>query len=125
MRILLGLLLVIVAVLAFGGGSFGFTNPTVPPVEWLAGTPFPDYRVPGALLVVVVGGSWLTAGILVLRRSRLAREGALLAGVIMVGWIAVQVAIIGYQSWMQPAMLVTGLLVIALGWQLRGRAPAR
>jgi hypothetical protein len=44
------------------------------------------------------------------------------AGALVLAWIAVQVAIIGYVSWMQPATTVAGILVLALARCLpRGR----
>jgi hypothetical protein len=41
-------------------------------------------------------------------------------------WIAVQVGIIGYVSWMQPATAVGGLLILVLSRRLPSRgAPSR
>ena len=68
------------------------------PVEPLAGSPFHDSFVPSLVLLLIVGGSLLTAAIAVLTRARIARTAALAAGVILIGWIAVQMAIIGYLS---------------------------
>jgi hypothetical protein len=51
-------------------------------------------------------------------RLRIARRAALSAGVIVLGWITVQVAIIGYVSWMQPATAAGGLLILVLAWLL-------
>jgi hypothetical protein len=65
-----------------------------------------------------VGGSFLAAAIAVFARWRIARLLAFGAGAIVLGWIAVQVAIIGYVSWMQPTTAIAGLLVLALAWLL-------
>jgi hypothetical protein len=40
---------------------------------WLEGTPLPDYRVPGLVLLVVIGGGMLVTVLLALRGSRLRR----------------------------------------------------
>jgi hypothetical protein len=37
---------------------------------------------------------------------------ALSAGAIVLAWVIVQVAIIGYVSWLQPATTVAGVLVV-------------
>jgi hypothetical protein len=36
----------------------------------------------------------------------------------LLGWLAVEMAIIGYVSWMQPATTIGGLLVILFAWLL-------
>jgi hypothetical protein len=43
-----------------------------------------------------------------------ARLGALAAGAIVLVWLAVQVAIIGWVSWLQPVTVAGGLAVLAL-----------
>ena len=88
------------------------------PTEWLAGTPFSDYTVPSLILFVIVGGSFLVATVAVFGRARIARASASAAGAIVLVWIAVQVAIIGYVSWMQPATAIGGLLILLLAWTL-------
>jgi hypothetical protein len=40
------------------------------------------------------------------------------AAVVVLGWLTVQIAIIGYVSWMQPAAAIAGVVVLILGWQL-------
>jgi hypothetical protein len=110
----LGALLAFVALNAFGGGFYGLFGAEGIPTEWLAGSPFTDYVVPSLFLFVVVGGTFLAAAVAVVARARAARPLALAAGALVLAWIAVQVAIIGYVSWMQPATTVAGLLVLAL-----------
>ena len=64
------------------------------PLDWLRGTPFPDYTIPALLLAVVVGGSALAACILVLRRHRMSAPVSRAAGVIMMGYIVVEYLIL-------------------------------
>lgn len=45
---------------------------------------------------------------------------ALLSGLLLLGWILVQVSIIGYVSWLQPAMIVAAIVILALVWHLPG-----
>lgn len=115
---LLGGLLAFGALNAFGGGYYGLAGARGVPTEWLAGTPFSDYTVPSLILFVIVGGSFLVATVAVFGRARIARASALSAGAIVLVWIAVQVAMIGYVSWMQPATLIGGLLILLLAWAL-------
>jgi hypothetical protein len=117
-RVILGLLLAFIALNAFGGGWYGLAGAKSVPTTWLAGSPFTNYVVPSLVLIVVVGGTALTASLLVFRQSRHARQGALCAGLVMIGWIAVQVAIIGSTSWLQPAVALAGLAIVVMAWQL-------
>jgi hypothetical protein len=51
---------------------------------------------------------------MVFSRHRLARRGAFAAAAVLLVWIAVQMAIIGYVSWMQPATFTAGVLILVL-----------
>lgn len=112
---------------AFGGGYYGLSGAAGVPVEWLEGSPFTDYTVPSLILLIVVGGSLLVAAVAVFARSGIARASALTAGTIVLVWIVVQVAIIGYVSWMQPATAIGGLLILLLSGMLpsSGARPSR
>ena len=70
--------------------------------------------------MIVVGGAFVISAIAVFMGLRIARRAALSAGVIVLGWLAVQMAIIGYVSWMQPTTAVAGLLIIVLARSLGG-----
>lgn len=117
-RYILGSLLAVVAVNAFGGGWYGLAGAQAVPVEWLVGSPFTDYFVPSLILFVVVGGAFLVAAIAVFAGLRAARLLAIAAGCIALGWIAVQVALIGLVSWLQPTIAIVGALVLLLARRL-------
>ena len=117
-RYLLGALLAFGALNAFGGGFYGLAGAKDIPTEWLRGSPFSSYFVPSLILLVVVGGSFLASAIAVFARFRFDRPMALATGATVLGWIAVEVAIIGSVSWMQPATVAVGLLVLLLAWFL-------
>jgi hypothetical protein len=110
----LAALQLLIALNAIGGGVYGLSGAAAVPREWLAGSPFTSYLIPSAVLVVVVGGSHLMASVRVWQRHREARRLSQLAGTILIGWITAQLAIIGFVSWLQPAMLVAALLELAL-----------
>jgi hypothetical protein len=117
-RNLLGTLLTFGALNAFAGGYYGLSGAEGVPREWLAGSPFTDYSVPSLILLNVVGGSLVLGAVMVWVSHHLAPVAAITAGVIVLAWIVVQVAIIGYVSWMQPATFAGGVLVLILAWRL-------
>jgi len=88
------------------------------PVEWLKGSPFKNYFIPSLILFLCVGGSALLAVILVFRGHRMGRKAAITCGIIVLIWLAIQVAIIGYVSWMQPATAVAALIILFLTFKL-------
>ena len=120
-RYVLGGLLAFGALNAFAGGYYGMSGAEDVPKEWLEGSPFDDYFIPGLVLFVVVGGSFLAAAIAVFARLHIARTAAFAAGAIVLGWLAVETAIIGYVSWMQPATTIGALLILLLVWLQPGR----
>jgi hypothetical protein len=117
-RYSLGSLLAFGALNAIGGGYYGLSGAAGVPTEWLDGSPFADYFIPSLILLVVVGGSFVMAAIVVFAGARIARAAALTAGLVVLGWLAAQVTIIGYVSWMQPATAMAGVLVLVLAWLL-------
>jgi hypothetical protein len=114
--ILLGGLLFI-ALNAFASGCYAMAG-AAGPDQWLAGSPFTDYRVPGLILFVVVGGAFLIACVTVLGRDPRARPVAYAAAAVVLAWLAAQIAIIGYVSWMQPVTAAAALAVLALAQRL-------
>jgi hypothetical protein len=97
------------------------------PVSSLAGSPFPDYLVPGIVLFVVLGLGPLLTAVALLRRP----AGGVLtalnpfpgqhwswtlsggAGVALLIWIAVEVTIIPF-SILQPVYAAVGAVIVAL-----------
>lgn len=124
LRYILGALLAFAALNAFAGGYYGLAGAKGVPGEWLRGSPFADYFVPSLVLLVIVGGSFLAATVAVFAHWRHDRLFAIAAGVIVLGWLGIQVAIIGYVSWMQPATAIVGALILALAWRLPPASPA-
>ena len=114
------------AVSAFVGAVglvVGFVNI---PVTVLSGTPFTNFTVPALLLGVVVAGSALVAGIIAVvgpRQSDALASAA--AGCITVGWMAIEIAMIGLGSWAQVVWLLVGFAMIGLAallWQVESHA---
>ena len=89
--------------------------------ELLAGSPFTDYRVPGILLAGVVGGVNLGAAFLNMMRHRQRYNAAIAGGAIIIGWIIVQVIMIGTIHWLHVLYFSAGILVVLGAYQLKGR----
>lgn len=91
------------------------------PEEYLEGSPFSSYLVPGLLLAVVVGGLHTGAFVLLLRRSALASLAAAAAGYSILVWIFVQMALIPFSA-LQAAYFGAGLAEVGLLLLLLGVA---
>ncbi len=83
------------------------------PLSALAGSPFDTYLVPGLILFGVLGLGPLVAARLAWLRHPLAPTAALVVGVALLIWVAVEVAIIGYSS-EPPLQAIYGILGIAI-----------
>jgi hypothetical protein len=118
MKVALIVLELCIGVGALAGGVNALTGAKGVPREWLDGTPFKSYFVPGLLLFVVIGGSMLAAAGLLLGGASAARLVSLEAGIVLLGWIAAQLVTIGYRHWLQPLFLVLGLAVVVLSFAL-------
>ena len=118
-----GLLVVqaFVALTAIAGGSaliIGSLLPQtaiaiVPPGDYLVGTPFSSYLIPGLVLGVVVGGLHVAAFVLELSRSNWRTLAAATAGFALLIWIFVQMVFIPF-SFLQAVYFVAGLAEIGL-----------
>lgn len=114
LRYSIGILLAVVALNAFAGGYYGMSGAKNVPVEWLNGTPFSSYFIPSLFLFLIVGGSSLFAAIAILRKHPLGTNIAYVTASIIILWLIIQVIMIGYVSWMQPATAIIALLIIFL-----------
>lgn len=115
--VLVDLFAALSAIVGAIGLLVGFMNI---PLSVLAGTPFADFTVPALLLGVVVGGSALVAAIIaLLGPESFEALASAVAGCIMVGWMTIEIAMIGLGTWVQPAYLVVGLVMIGLAGLLQ------
>lgn len=117
-RFILGILLLLLAINAFYGGWYGMSGAKDVPTEWLKGSIFQDYYFPGLLLFIFVGGSSLLASFHVFKNDKYARLFTFLCVLIVFIWLLSQIAIIGYVSWMQPAIAVLNLVILILALKL-------
>lgn len=95
-RVALFIVDVFVGLTAIGGGialAAGLEANRFP-LEWLRGTPFGSYTVPGLILAVVVGGSAATAAVATLLNPQTGALASMVAGAILVGWIIGEVLLL-------------------------------
>ncbi len=112
------------AVTAVGGGLAlvtGMEGDRFPDMM-LEGTPFRSYLVPGSLLAGVVGGSASLAALATVRNPHAGGRASVLAGAVMMGWIAGEHRILRQQpsrgAWMEVFYFLAGLLMAGLGLKL-------
>lgn len=83
------------------------------PLSWLAGSPFDTYFIPGLILLTVLGLFPLVVLYGLWTRRYWGWIGALLVGLALLVWIAVEVLIIGYQP-QPPLQLIYGSLGVVI-----------
>ncbi|MBU1009305.1 MAG: hypothetical protein KKD74_04120 [Bacteroidetes bacterium] len=76
---------------------------------------FPDFLIPGLVLMIIIGFGHLIAGIMSLSKSVFTGIATLFVGFDLIIWIVVQVILIGFSSWMQPAFFLLGLAECVMG----------
>ncbi len=115
-----GVLQIFIGISAVFGGLSLVIDPTGEflnmPLVLLAGTPFKDFLIPGLILLAVNGIGNVIGSFETFRRKRYAGQLGLALGIVMIIWIAVQVAMIGFASWLQPFYLLLGILEAGLGF---------
>jgi hypothetical protein len=106
-------------VAVLGGVVFGYKLP----LSWLAGTLFVDYTIPGLALAIFVGGSALIAAATVFIHHEWAVLVSQLAGLMMVGFLVVEIVSIDSKLGNAlPTSLAVQLFYFVLGVALFGLA---
>lgn len=117
LRITLVVIEVFVGVWAVIGGV-GLATGTIAflqmPIKYLQGTPFSDYTIPGLLLLFAVGGSYFFAAATILTRREVGVLASALAGLILVGFEAVEVAIIDRDAATLPTAVPQQIIMMVL-----------
>ena len=116
-----------VAVTASAGGLaliLGSVNPSwglvlVPPAEYLEGSPFTSYTIPGLLLIVGVAGVHVAAFVLTLSGSRWAAPLSAAGGFACLIWIFVQMLYIPF-SILQALYFAVGMGELGLTMVMLG-----
>ncbi|MFO7851661.1 MAG: hypothetical protein ACQERS_11000 [Bacteroidota bacterium] len=91
------------------------------PLEWLESTPFNNYLIPGIILLTVNGILSLVISVLVIIKSRSYEILIVIQGIILSGWIIIQMLLINMFHWLHVLYGLTGLLMIFTGFFIRQR----
>ena len=125
MKSLLFILVSFVAVTATLSGLIMISNPDGGvmnlPLSLLDGTPFKDFLIPGILLSTIVGGVNLLAVFYNIQRHVNRYNWAMAGGIMISGWIVVQMILIQAAHWLHFLYLGIGILIILLAYQLKGK----
>ena len=126
MKSLLLLLLIFVAATSIISGFLFVVHPggklLMMTTSLLEHTPFKDFRIPGLVLLTVVGGSNLVAVVYMLQQRQERYTWALLGGFTTATWILVQILLIRDFNWLQAGYLLIAVGVILLSFHLKVKA---
>jgi hypothetical protein len=110
LRVLLIVLHLFIGLSAFGAAQALVLDPSGSAmtfdVEWLRGSPFPDYRFPGLFLAFVIGGTNLGSAFALAKNMPFGALLSLASGLLLVAWVSIQWLIIGFQHWTQLMWVV-------------------
>ena len=101
----------------FGGGSLVLDPSGASmemPLDWLAGTPFSSYLIPGLILFLVLGAGSIAAAIATVRKVNNYPLLVSLIGLALVIWIIVQIIMIQQLHWLQALYGGIGLILLTL-----------
>jgi hypothetical protein len=124
-RLIAIILLILTGLCACVGGTMLLTDPSGrslglgDPSQMTI--PFPDYRLPGVVLLVLVGALSLVAAGLSIAKAKAYPTIILLQGAILTGWIMVQVYLLPDTHLLQLVFAVFGIMLMLYGSFLRSR----
>ena len=124
MRIFLIALLSLISLTAIVSGGFMVLYPGGTalnlPLSILEPTPFHDFLIPGWLLLGV-GSIHFFALLQWWQKSNARFNWSIVAGILISGWIVVQMILLGIVNWWQIGYLFVGILIVLTAWQLKGK----
>ena len=85
------------------------------PLSVLQDSPFKDFLIPGIILFVANGLSSLAIAWLVVLRVSHYEKLLMLQGIILMGWIIIQVILVQFVSYLHVLCIGIGLLMVATG----------
>jgi len=84
-------------------------------------TPFKDFRIPGLILAILVGGCNLIALFLQMKKSKRQYNWSRAGCAILSGWIITQMILIGTFHWLHVVYLFAGVFILLIAYQLKGK----
>ena len=117
----LGAFQAFIGITAIAGGFRLVSNPNGTsdiPIEWLNSSPFPNYLIPGLVLLIVIGCGNVLGGIFSLLSKRYAGGLAAMLGTFLILFMTIEVWFIGLRNFLQPLYFILGAIVLVLGLKL-------
>lgn len=115
LRILLIILSIFIAINAIGGGiSLIYTDGLGMPLVWLNGSLFNNYIIPGFILFIVVGGTYVVSLFGQWRNLKSAPILSSIAGFGLLIWIFTELYIIGQPHFLQVTFFGLAILTLVL-----------
>jgi hypothetical protein len=105
---------VLVGFSAVAGGIYALLGAPGVPRAWLEGSPLRSYRLPGVVLVLVVGGTSSVAARLLLAGNSQARLLSVLAGIVVLAWAGVEMMYLTKRHWSHWVPALIGLAIVVL-----------
>lgn len=102
-------------VLEPSGGRMGMS------VGYLRFSPFVDYLIPGIVLLTVLGCLPLYVAFVIIRKKPFAPMAVFVQGIILIGWIAVQVLMVRDLNVLHITMAGVGMALVLCGFRLLTR----
>ena len=122
-RMTSGVVTAVIALSAYGG-VFGLMSGGISFGDVIdARLPFGSLVLAGVALLIIVAIPMTVASIAAIRATRHSADLVFGAGLLLVAWIAVELAFIKAYSWFHPTYLVAAIVVLGLGWlMIRARS---
>jgi hypothetical protein len=125
LKTLLFILVSIIGITATSSGLMMVSDPGGQalnlPISLLDNSPFNNFFIPGILLTII-GAINLFAVFYNMQRNPNRYNWTMAGGILISGWIIVQVILIQNFYWLHFAFLVSGILIMLISLQLKGKA---
>ena len=123
-KLLLNILAVFLLLINGLGAIYGGTNLVAFPdgssiglsLSWLEHSPFENYLVPGIVLLLANGVLSMIAVLAIMIGARISALLVILQGILLTGWILVQMLLIQTVYFLHVVMGTIGVLLMVIGW---------
>ena len=87
-------------------------------LEWLNGSPFPDYFVPGLILLIVIGVANTIGAAVTFFGSKYSGDAAVALATGLIIYLTVEIWVVGLRTLLQPSYFILAVIVLLLGFKL-------
>ena len=125
MKTLLFILISVIGITATSSGLIMISDPKGQafnlPTRLLENSPFNDFIIPGILLTII-GAINLFAVFFNMQRQFNRYNWSMAGGVLVSGWIVIQMILVQDFYWLHFVLLLAGILIMLISLQLKGKA---